>query len=212
MQREWRERVEKETGRAPEKLALPGGLRVDPLFSDLPPGPVDGAPGSWPYARGAFAEPSAPRSCPRIDPARPDAATLVEEAAELGARAFWVDGEPGPETAAAIGRVDGEIVSGLDPLGELVRSGPGPRPLEEAVSDAVRAAAGPGGPRLVASGLPYDEAGAGAARQLAFAVATGILYARRLGEMGLSTADAVDRIGFRLAAGADMICATRSVV
>jgi methylmalonyl-CoA mutase len=207
----WREQVERETGRPADRLTrtLPGGIRVEPLHARVT-GPGPGPPGGWPYARAARPDPARPLSCPLVLADDPEAPRQIADAAADGARVFWVDGIAAPEEAPAairdaLARAEAEDVAGVDPLGDVVRHGAPRRPLEDLLGDVVRGTGRAGGPPAVASGLPYDSAGADPVQQLAFALATGALYLRRELEAGAEAEAAADRVHFRLAVGGDVL-------
>ncbi len=96
---------------------------------------------------------------------------------------------------------------GIDPLGAL---GPGSAATEarevlaEAASvAAAHAATHPGVTAMAVDASAYAEAGAPAAEELAWSLATGVAYLRGLTSAGLGTAAAVDQLEFTYSATAD---------
>ncbi len=113
---------------------------------------------------------------------------LLERAANAGARGWRVD-------------------LAADPLGAAV-AGEHPEPVEaiarmRALAPRL-AAAFPAGRILCASGLPWHDAGASDAQELAATIATAITYLRLLTEAGFEAEEAARRIGLRLAAAPDI--------
>lgn len=99
------------------------------------------------------------------------------------------------------------IVFGADPLGAAA-AGEHPDPgaaLAAMAELAPRLAERSGEGRwLWASGLPWHDAGASDAQELAATLATAITYLRLLTEAGITAAEAARRIGLRLAADPDI--------
>ncbi len=94
------------------------------------------------------------------------------------------------------------VAFGADPLGAaVVGEHPDPAVALAAMGDLAPSLAERfGESRLLwASGLPWHDAGASDAQELAAAIATGIAYLRLLTEAGFEVAEAARRIGFRLA-------------
>jgi methylmalonyl-CoA mutase len=217
---EWRKLVEKELAGAPFEKALttatPEGLTLQPLYWEALPAPA-AVRAAHPW-----------RVCPHVG----DAPGAREEI-EGGATALWVNVKPGeglPEfhelpadvtvvldsggDIAATARVAREAIAtaafgdatatcltlAADPLGAAALSGKPP------VLDGLAAlvAAAPREPRLmVVSTLPYHGAGADAAQELGFALATAVAYLRALEAAGLDVAAAAAKLGFRVAVGRD---------
>lgn len=99
------------------------------------------------------------------------------------------------------GQASGNL--GADPLSVQARTGQRPD-LAAAVELARRCAPDRGRLRaIVADGLPYHEAGASDAQELACALAAGTEYLRALTAAGLGVAAAADQLEFRYAATAD---------
>jgi methylmalonyl-CoA mutase len=101
-------------------------------------------------------------------------------------------------------RLSGSV--GLDPLGELARAGSLERPLAGTYDEmaALVEWAGVSAPllRIVElGGQPYNDAGASAVEELAFALATGVEYLRQLTARGVDIDAAASRMGFGLAIG-----------
>lgn len=91
---------------------------------------------------------------------------------------------------------------GIDPLAFATLNGT--EPDLGALKRWVDEVAGlPGVTALTVETLPVHKAGASDAQELAFAIATGIEYLRALDEAGVSPADAVGQLEFRVAATAD---------
>lgn len=102
--------------------------------------------------------------------------------------------------AAAPDAVGGSL--GLDPIGAAAAVGGEPDWTEFA--DLVRAAAGrPGVLAITIDTRVYHNAGAHEVDVLAYAVATGVEYLRRLNDAGMSAADVFALVEFRIAATAD---------
>ncbi|MFJ8622909.1 methylmalonyl-CoA mutase family protein [Kitasatospora sp. NPDC093550] len=96
---------------------------------------------------------------------------------------------------------------GADPLGLQARTGDTARTdglLAEATALAARCADGyPNVRALTVDALPYHEAGASPAQELACSLATGVAYLRALTAAGLSVDAALGQLEFRYAADAD---------
>ncbi|MFH9105177.1 methylmalonyl-CoA mutase family protein [Streptomyces albus] len=126
--------------------------------------------------------------------------------------------EPGAELGAATAQLlrlrgrlesapaDGSVL-GADPLGLAARTGAHDTAAglrQEAASLAVRCDAGHAGLRTyVVDTLPYHEAGGSPARELGYALATGVAYLRDMTAAGLPVAAACGQLEFRYAATAD---------
>jgi methylmalonyl-CoA mutase len=223
---EWRAQVDKELAGAPfEKVLVdrtPEGLLVQPLYTEGPTGEapdvdataapfrlcarVEGdAQGELTAAElegGADAlwldRDSANAALRRVDPAR----TFV--IVECGAAA----------PAAVLEELSANLPAGaafaldVDPFGALARGRLAPSGLAEAraaMGRAVRLAEGrwPDASLATASTLPYDDAGADAADEIAIALSTGAAYLDDLIGSGLSPAAAARRILLRVAVGRD---------
>ncbi|MFE0761645.1 methylmalonyl-CoA mutase family protein [Streptomyces smyrnaeus] len=100
-----------------------------------------------------------------------------------------------------------DSVLGADPLGYAARTG-----AHEAASELRREAAElaarchgeqPGLRTYVVDTLPYHEAGGSPARELGYALATGVAYLRDMAEAGLPVEAACGQLEFRYAATAD---------
>lgn len=92
---------------------------------------------------------------------------------------------------------------GADPLGTLARTGTLPNGLDGSMSDAVELASfarneTPNVRAMLANSRPYAEAGATSVHELAWTIATGVVYLRRLVDAGLTVDDASRQIGFAL--------------
>ncbi|MDO5501119.1 MAG: methylmalonyl-CoA mutase family protein, partial [Propionibacteriaceae bacterium] len=105
---------------------------------------------------------------------------------------------------------DGAVAGGnlgLDALGLAALTGQAPADLLTAQRERVTAVLRdrPGGAvrSITVDVLPYHEAGASDGDEIALALATGVAYLRDLEEAGISPADAVDQIDFRVSATAD---------
>ena len=91
---------------------------------------------------------------------------------------------------------------GLDPIAEVVRGG------FANADDVVNVAASllpslPSGRTLTVDSTRYAEAGASEAQELAWSIATGVAYLRRLETFGVAPSVGANTIGFRLSVGAD---------
>ena len=92
---------------------------------------------------------------------------------------------------------------GADPLGTLASTGRLPNGLEGSIRDAHELAVfatkeTPNVRALLANSRPYSDAGATAAQELGWTIATGVVYLRRLVDAGLSVDDASRQIQFAL--------------
>jgi methylmalonyl-CoA mutase len=100
---------------------------------------------------------------------------------------------------------DGNL--GADPLGLLARTaqdGDTAQQLAEAGRLAARCISEfPGLRALTVDALPYHEAGASAAQELALSVSTAVAYLRELTQSGLTADQAAEQLEFRYAATAD---------
>ncbi|MCL2735028.1 MAG: methylmalonyl-CoA mutase family protein [Propionibacteriaceae bacterium] len=103
---------------------------------------------------------------------------------------------------AATGKTDVSGNLGIDPMAAAAVTGDG-ADLSQLASWVGKAKAYSRVRALTVDVTPYDNAGAGDIDQLAFAIATGIEYARALDDQGLSALDAFDQIAFRVSATAD---------
>ncbi|MGH7434142.1 MAG: methylmalonyl-CoA mutase family protein, partial [Polyangiaceae bacterium] len=103
---------------------------------------------------------------------------------------------------------EGVVAFGIDPLGDVASGRAAPEDLAGARARLVAAArfARERLPRAVpvtVSTLPYHDAGADAADEIAFALSTGADYLEALLEGGLAPDAAAAAIGFRVASGRD---------
>ncbi len=97
---------------------------------------------------------------------------------------------------------------GLDPVGDLARTGALPAAWEQIQANFSGEAKrlrtkGYGGTQARVDGRPWHEAGASEAQELAAALATGVTYLRVLESHGLPLEQARDSLSFLLAADAD---------
>lgn len=97
---------------------------------------------------------------------------------------------------------------GLDPIGDMARSGRLPSPWPELGRQTAETARhlqeiGFRGPMLRVDTRPYHEAGASEAQELAAALATGVAYLRALEAAGDTIKTARDRLSFLLVGDAD---------
>lgn len=92
---------------------------------------------------------------------------------------------------------------GLDPIGEIARSGAEPSLAAAARLGADLAPRLPGAAVFTVDATRYSDAGATSTQEMAWALATGVAYLRALEEAGLTLAQAASTIGFRSTAGAD---------
>jgi methylmalonyl-CoA mutase len=225
---DWRALVDKELKGAPFEKTLvqrtPEGLSILPLYSELPPGgPLaidcrgapfrictrheevdepalsddleEGADALWlDLASGAAAD----TLLPRIDRAR----TMVL----LGVR-----GEAPAATFARLAQSpggDAPFALTTDPFGSFARGRSTAATLAAerlALVEVARLADGrfPGATTVMVSTLPYHDAGADAADEVAVALATGVAYLDTLIDAGLTPATAASRIALQVAAGRD---------
>ncbi len=91
---------------------------------------------------------------------------------------------------------------GIDPLGAAALNGTAPD-LGQLAAYVAKAAHLPHVAPITVDARVYDDAGAGDVDQLAYAIATGIEYVRTLVAAGVSAADAIAAIEFRVTANAD---------
>ncbi|MFM9371957.1 methylmalonyl-CoA mutase family protein [Streptomyces sp. Da 82-17] len=120
-------------------------------------------------------------------------AEYADAAAEL-LRLYAERGVTGEQAAGTLG---------ADPLGHEARTG-----VESDAAPAAELAARcardyPGVRALAVDALPYHEAGASAAEELACSLATGLAYLRQLTAAGLDLGQALGQLEFRYAATAD---------
>ncbi|WP_375461081.1 methylmalonyl-CoA mutase family protein [uncultured Enterovirga sp.] len=95
---------------------------------------------------------------------------------------------------------------GLDPIGDIARSGAPPLPWPDLAARFAATAASVQAFRGSAARIdtrPYHEAGASEAQELAAALATGVAYLRALEAGGLTLEQARDALAFTLVANAD---------
>ncbi len=123
----------------------------------------------------------------------------------------------GAEAASLIGalvarrRLDPAGLSieiGLDPLGDMARTGRAPAPPETLMASTAAALrtlreAGLAGPQVRVDGRPYHEAGASEAGELAAMLAAGVAYLRGLEANGLPLEEARAALAFTAVADAD---------
>ncbi|MFI5306240.1 MAG: methylmalonyl-CoA mutase family protein [Polyangiales bacterium] len=114
--------------------------------------------------------------------------------------------------AAARGRkLDAERLDcwlNFDPLGALARDGSLPRSWQDARAELAALAlwANAHARRwrsVTVSTVPYHDAGASAAQEIGYALATAVSYLRWLTEAGLSVADASSQLAFSVVVGSD---------
>jgi methylmalonyl-CoA mutase len=222
---QWRAQVDKELAGAPFEKTLvtrtPEGLSILPLYTEGPKGEPVGV-----EARGeAF------RICIKVaaDAAPADLTAELEG----GAEALWLPAgaaraalqrvdlaktfvvvDPGKESPVAVleaiaARAPNTAVAlGADPFGDLAAGLLGASDLDRARAGLV--AAGrfaddrmPQATSLTVSTLPYHDAGADAAEEIALALSTGVAYFETLLQGGLSPEVAARSIAFRVASGRD---------
>lgn len=92
---------------------------------------------------------------------------------------------------------------GADPLGTLARTGNLSNGLDGSMGDAMELASfarneTPNVRAMLANSRPYAEAGATAVHELAWTIATGVVYLRRLVDAGLTVEDASRQLSFAL--------------
>ncbi|MET8679659.1 methylmalonyl-CoA mutase family protein [Streptomyces sp. NPDC004647] len=132
------------------------------------------------------------------------APVALEPGAEFAAAArelFRLYEERAVPEEAALGRL------GADPLGLVARTSQD-ADLARQLTEAAELAAlcdrrYPGVRALAVDALPYHEAGASAAEELALSLATGVAYLRELTEAGLPVGAACAQLEFRFASTAD---------
>ncbi len=204
---QWRALVEKELAGASFDKTLthvtPEGLTLQPLYWEAQPAPdVLRASRAW-------------KVCSRV---AADAAAVSEEI-EGGATALWLQVAAGQDVAAALDGVPADVAVIIDAGGEVAASaayaglghalaadplGASARSGKAASLDGLAALARATDARVaVVDTLPYHGAGASAAEELGFALATGVAYLRAFEAGGLDARAAAARIGFRVAVGRD---------
>jgi methylmalonyl-CoA mutase len=222
---EWRARVDKELAGAPFDKTLVGrtaeGIAIQPLYVEGPKG--------GPLGVESRAEPF--RVCMRVGmgASRADVAAELAGGAEgLWLPSGGVDDllggvdvariavvvDPGKGSPAAIleglsaRAKDGAspVMLGVDPLGELAAGRLAPSDLATAKEGLVAAARLaeerlPHAAVATVSTLPYHDAGADGADEIAFALSTGAAYIEMLLQAGLSPEAASRRVAFRVASG-----------
>jgi methylmalonyl-CoA mutase len=225
---EWRAQVEKELAGAPFDKTLvgktPEGISVLPLYAEGPQGepPRIEAP-AGPFRICARIAAGASQQ---------DLAAEVEGGAEAlwltaGDTEAWLQGvdlekhfvvaDPGGASPLAVleaiaARASGANVAGLvlgaDPFGEIAAGLRAPSDLEGART-ALAAAARFAGAHVAhatavsVSTLPYHDAGADGADEIALALSTGVAYLETLLRAGLSPVAAAGTIAFRVSSGRD---------
>lgn len=117
--------------------------------------------------------------------------------AEAGDALLALVGELGPERRPAV-----SIDLGADPLTATLSGRESPS-TEQVVAMATRAAAGSGVRAITVDGPAFHNLGANATWELAGAIAAAVAYLRLLTDSGLSVAQALRQISFRLAADDD---------
>ena len=221
---EWRAQVEAELEGAPFEKAVvhttAEGLSVEPLYTGLSVDP--GLPGAAPFTRGASASSSLFAVCTRHE--RADRAA-VEDDLSGGADALWMSAEawranPGlglgverlvddvsvEEFTATLPDPAARFTVGVDPVASLARGATDD--VDVALAAMARGAAelrerSTDGRGVVASTLPFHDAGADAADELALALSTGALYLDALLDAGLTAAEAAAQVTLRVAVGRD---------
>ena len=218
---EWRAQVEKElAGRSFEKTLVQHtleGLAIAPLYTEAPGGLLPRETRTSRF-----------RICMREEPgvklaelaaevaggadacwlASADTFASARSRAELAQSFFVVDGSPSAileEIGAAPGP---SFALTHDPLGQRA-SGRAPRATLDADLAALGAAAAfvaerhPGSTAVMISTLPYHDAGADAADELALALATAATYLEAMLAEGVAIERAVGQVAFQIAVGRD---------
>jgi methylmalonyl-CoA mutase len=224
--RDWRAQVDKELAGAPfEKVLVhrtAEGLSIQPLYTERPTGEPIGvdAPGG-PFRLCVKVDPGAPAEAVAEEVEggadalwlEPDPAGAALARVDLG-RTFVVLGCGALAPPAALDRfaawlpADAAFALDADPLGDVARGRLAPSDIagaRAALAVASRVAE-PRWPRasvVVASTLPYHDAGADAADEIAIGLATATAYLESLLEGGLSPVAAARHIVLRVAVGRD---------
>jgi len=217
---DWRAHVDKElAGRPFDKVLVhrtPEGLSIAPLYTEAP-------------AKGALAVDARPRRF-KICMRQGAKATRDDMLVDItgGAEALWVvagspaetespEGtflviEPGPASIAAqlpellARHPRSAIALAYDPLGSRARTrSTSPVTSDElaALGSLARLCEASGSTAVMVSTVPYHDAGADGAAEIAFALSTGARYLEELLGAGLSAADAARTIAFQLSVGRD---------
>ncbi|WP_394821260.1 methylmalonyl-CoA mutase family protein [Pendulispora albinea] len=227
---DWRAQVEKElAGRPFDKTLVHealSGVDIAPLYTEAPQGV-----GRWQRA-----EPF--RICMRHEPGASRDALVADRAG--GADAFWLGlGELDAllRTGGGAGIADGAFfvldaedappegfaakafALNVDPLARRARGGSPSGDAAQALSALGRTARKveerfPGASAVMISTLPYHDAGADAADELAFALSTGVSYLEALRDAGLSADAAARQIALQVAVGRDTfleLCKVRAL-
>lgn len=137
---------------------------------------------------------------------RPGTAVVLDAGAEARALAkLWM------AAAGRLGVDAGKLVGsfGCDPLAHLARRGELPGTLDAAFHELADLAAAaradtPGMRSVLVAATPHHDAGATAAQELAFAVATGVEYLRRMTAAGLDLDAAAQQLDFAFSIGRDL--------
>ncbi|MEZ4408385.1 MAG: methylmalonyl-CoA mutase family protein [Polyangiales bacterium] len=221
---EWRAQVEAELQGAPFEKSLvyktAEGLSVEPLYTALTTDP--GLPGAAPFTRGESERSAVFAVCTRHE--RYDRAAIDDDLSG-GADALWLSAEAwraDPSLGAGVERVVDDVsvedftatltdpaarfTLGIDPVASLVRGATDD--VDVALAAMARGAVAlrerfANGRAVVVSTLPFHDAGADAADELALSLSTGALYLDALLDAGLTVADAAAQITLRVAVGRD---------
>ena len=237
---DWRARIEKElAGKSFEKALVQEtieGLSIAPLYTETPPGDLP--------ERDLRAEPFRICMRYGLDASREELAVDIEggaEAAWLGldapldevvardelARTFFVFDTNQASTAETLERVAARLrpetrpsfALNHDPLARCARGRSAFAALPgdlAALGSVARLLEGrfPGATAVMVSTLPYHDAGADAADELAIALSTGVRYLDALLESGLSPDQAARQIAVQLSVGRDSfleLCKVRAL-
>ncbi len=228
---DWRAQVDKELAGAPFDKTLvartPEGLAIQPLYTEAPAGEPVGV-----EARGeAFlvcvrvgaetgpedlkAEADGGAEALWIAALPPGGANAAIDRVDLEKTFVAIDpGKVSPVAvleavaARAAGKNFAGVALGADPLGDVAAGLLAPSELHAArasLAGAVRFAESrlPKATAVTVSTLPYHDAGADAAEEIALALSTGAAYLETLLAQGASPAAAARSIAFRVAAGRD---------
>ncbi len=223
---DWRAQVDKELGGAPFDKVLvqktPEGLSIAPLYTDRPPAEPVRAPGRFRICvrldAGAPAQAIADEvkggaEALWLDAASAESALTAGEPPNLADTTLVLRCE-GESPLATLERLASRLPSdavfalSLDPFADLARGRLAASNVGEARAAMVRVARSvearwPQASIAVASALPYHDAGADAADEIALALATGAAYLDWLVDGGVSPAAAGRLVTLRAAVGRD---------
>ena len=222
---DWRALVDRElAGASFEKTLVQRtaeGLSLQPLYTEGPESPAPQGLFVDTDRATAFRiamrhEAGAPVAAVDEDLANGADAVWVPFSAELAERSapFWIFDAEGTLEGGELPS-DQRLIWGADPLARAARDGGPVAPLEPwAAEVAAMAEAYPRAQCVRVSTLPFHDAGADAADELAFALSTGAAYLEALLGAGLTPDAAAAQVSFQLAVGRETfneLCKVRAL-